>query len=107
MSNLFPDVGYANFINVILNEYFTQYFDRAIALANELRSGGYVETFSYTTHPWLVSLYLDCPPNLTLANYTLKVNTCSTQGLKWVLMTYIFTMSCTRKSSVHDYGQSD
>ena len=75
MSNLFPDVGYANFINVILNEYFTQYFDRAIALANELRSGGYVETFSYTTHPWLVSLYLDCPPNLTLANYTLKVST--------------------------------
>ena len=67
------DVGYANFINVIMDEYFTQYFDRAISLAESLRSGGFSESFIYTTHPWLVSLYLDCPPQLTLANVPLVV----------------------------------
>ena len=73
MLHYFVDVGYANFINVIMNEYFQQYFDRAVSLANQLRAGGYAESFIYTTHPWLVSLYLDCPQYLTLANFTLKV----------------------------------
>ena len=68
------DVGYANFINVIMNEYFTEYFDRAISLAESLRAGGYSESFVYTTHPWLVSLYLDCPSNLTLTNMSLIVS---------------------------------
>ena len=60
------DVGYANFSVRIINEYFTEYFPRAVKIANGLRTGGYVETFIYTTHAWLVSLYLDCPPNLVL-----------------------------------------
>jgi len=62
------DVGYANYTINIINEYFTEYFPRAIDIARGLRSGGYVETFIYTTHAWLVSLYLDCPSNLILAD---------------------------------------
>ena len=72
-------MGYANFSIAIVNEYFTTYFDRAADLANQLRDGGYVESFVYTTHPWLVSLYLDCPPHLVLANIALKVSAQFTQ----------------------------
>jgi len=68
------DVGYANYTVNVINEYFTEYFPRAVAIANGLRTGGYVETFIYTTHPWLVSLYLDCPPNLVLAGVQLQVS---------------------------------
>jgi len=63
-----PDVGYANYTVGVINKYFTEYFPRAIEIANGLRTGGYVETFIYTTHAWLVSLYLDCPPNLVLTD---------------------------------------
>lgn len=45
-----------------------EYFPRAIDIAKGLRTGGYVDTFIYTTHAWLVSLYLDCPPNLAFAD---------------------------------------
>ena len=59
------DVGYARFIGDIINEYFDTYFPRAVALgsaAQTWRNGS--NGFIYTTHPWLVNLYLDCPPNL-------------------------------------------
>ena len=58
------DVGYASFIGNILNEYFQTYFPRAIRLAAEVEMWHKNETFIYTTHPWLVSMYIDCPPNL-------------------------------------------
>ncbi|XP_033729575.1 uncharacterized protein LOC117318725 [Pecten maximus] len=71
------DVGYdgvtrTGFINNILNTYFHEYFPRAINLSQQLRTDEYVERFVYTTHPWLVSLFLDCPRNLVLNNITLK-----------------------------------
>lgn len=69
------DVGYADLVNNILNEYFVTYFPRANALGSNLTAGGYVETFVYTTHPWLVSMYLDCPPNLVLSGIKLKCPT--------------------------------
>ena len=59
------DVGYAKFIGDIINEYFDTYFPRAIELgiaAESWRNGRF--GFVYTTHPWLVSMYLDCPPSL-------------------------------------------
>jgi len=62
------DVGYVNYSVSVINEYFTEYFPRAVEIADGLQTGGYVESFIYTTHAWLVSLYLDCPPNLTLAD---------------------------------------
>jgi len=62
------DAGYANYTVDIINDYFHEYFPKAVEVAHALRAGSYVETFIYTTHSWLVSLYLDCPPNLVLAN---------------------------------------
>jgi hypothetical protein len=60
------DVGYdglwpeeLGFINNVLNKYFVEYFPRAIRLSEQLRILGYYEKFIYTTHPWLVSLYLN------------------------------------------------
>ena len=70
---LWTDVGYADLVNNILNRYFQHYFSLATAVWRGLKNGGYVETFIYTTHPWLVSLYLDCPPNLVLSGVKLQV----------------------------------
>ncbi|XP_048776556.1 uncharacterized protein LOC125680826 isoform X2 [Ostrea edulis] len=72
------DVGYdgiaseVGFINNILNKYFHEYFPRAVNLSEQLRAGEYVENFVYTTHPWLLSLFLDCPENFKLADIPLQ-----------------------------------
>ena len=55
----------------VLNRYLDEYFDRAINISRSLVKGGYSERYIYTTHPWLVSLYLDCP-EITLANIPLR-----------------------------------
>lgn len=47
-------------INNILNIYFSTYFPRAIAVADALRSLGGPERLIYTTHAWLVHMYLHC-----------------------------------------------
>lgn len=65
------DVGYdgipeTGFINNVLNKYFDIYFPRAINLANGINQWNPKLSFIYTTHPWLISLYLDCPPNMVL-----------------------------------------
>jgi hypothetical protein len=62
----FPDVGFNNYLDNVINFYFTKYFPEAIKSAKELADGGYVETFRYTSHPWLVSMYLDCPQYIHL-----------------------------------------
>ena len=69
------DVGYngipiTGFINNILNIYFHQHFPRAVSVAATLRATS-KQRFIYTTHPWLVSLYLDCPPNMLLSGILL------------------------------------
>ena len=74
LCSLFADVGYAGLINEILNEYFQIYYPRAVKVWEGLKSGGYVESFIYTTHPWLVTMYLDCPPNFVLSGVKLQVN---------------------------------
>ena len=86
------DVGYANLSVAILNEYFTQYFDRAADLANQLRDGGFPETFVYTTHPWLANLYLDCPKNFTLANITLQVSVWKSSYFQLPILVNLFYM---------------
>jgi Domain of unknown function (DUF5054) len=66
MSHL--DVGYTGFAIDVINTYFQQYFPEAIDYAAriaddpnpDLRAMGYV----FTSHPWLISLYLDCPQDL-------------------------------------------
>lgn len=66
-----PEIG---FINNILNRYFNEYFPRAVNLSEQLRTWEYVENFVYTTHPWLVSLYLDCPEHFRLSDIPLLVS---------------------------------
>ncbi len=70
------DVGYngipeLGLINNILNVYFQEYFPRAISVAQQLRAHGGPERLIYTTHAWLVHLYLYCPQNFTLSGITL------------------------------------
>lgn len=71
------DVGYngiptTGLVNNILNIYFGLYFPRAVAIANALRARNGTERFVYTTHSWLVDLYLNCPANFTLSDVTLN-----------------------------------
>lgn len=58
-------------INNVLNEYFTIYFPRAVAMAAAMRALNYTDRFVYTTHSWLVDLYLHCPTNFTLSGVQL------------------------------------
>eukprot|EP00948_MAST-09A_sp_MAST-9A-sp1_P004169 g4169.t1 len=71
------DVGYAihlyqgnpyGFVSNVLNTYQKEYIPRAISLQKTLRALNREERFIYTTQPWLVSLYIDCPPNFKMAN---------------------------------------
>lgn len=75
-NGIFPTLG---FVNNVINRYFTVYFPRAVNVSRQLRSEGYFERLVYTTHPWLVSLYLDCPPNLNLSGIVLQVSGPHTQ----------------------------
>lgn len=77
------DVGYngipiTGFINNVLNVYFQSHFPRVLRLQHALQTGGHEERYIYTTHPWLVSFYLDCP-DLTLAGVKLM---CPSQAEK-------------------------
>ncbi|CAF2141551.1 unnamed protein product [Rotaria magnacalcarata] len=70
------DVGYngipaTGFINNILNIYFHQYFPRAAILAEQILHISPKDSFIYTTHPWLLSMFFDCPQNLVLAGIKL------------------------------------
>ncbi|UJR30999.1 hypothetical protein I4U23_018510 [Adineta vaga] len=71
------DVGYngipmTGFINNILNIYFHQYFPRAAILAEQIRHISPDDAFVYTTHPWLLSMFFNCPTNFVLAGILLK-----------------------------------
>ncbi|XP_050410308.2 uncharacterized protein LOC126824914 isoform X1 [Patella vulgata] len=75
------DVGFngispqTGFILNVINKYFQVYFPSAIQLALQMDILGYEERLVYTTHPWLVSFYLDCPPNLVLSGVKLQCPT--------------------------------
>ena len=63
------DIGYTTTVNNVLNEYIHQYYTQVAKLSDEMRAKG-TDRFVYTTHPWLMSLLLDCPcassgPNCT------------------------------------------
>ena len=53
------DIGYTTSINNVLNEYLHAYYQRVERLSDEMRANG-TDRFIYTTHPWLMSLLLDC-----------------------------------------------
>ena len=76
MSHL--DVGFTGLINEVLQSYISSHFPRAAALSAAMRAackGPKCDAFVYTTHPWLISLYLHCPA-WTLAGVRLE---CPTQ----------------------------
>jgi len=71
------DVGYngipgLGLINNIVNRYFSVYFPRAISVAQDLTARGEAPRLIYTTHPWLLHLYMNCPVDFTLSNITLQ-----------------------------------
>ena len=70
-------VGYSAFARIIevLQAYVDVFFPRAIAIARALRDLGGQERLLYTSHSWLLSLYLHCPANLTLSGETLRCPT--------------------------------
>lgn len=55
----------------VLNVYFRSHLPRAVALADAMRARGGPEAFVYTSHSWLLDMYLHCPANFTLAGVTL------------------------------------
>ncbi len=61
------DAGYADLTSNVVNEYFQTYFPRAARLGDQLRAANITKNLAWMTQAWLISLYLDCPPNLGLA----------------------------------------
>lgn len=66
VSSCHLDVGFADSAANIVNRYFDIFFPRAILIAKTLRDINGTERLVFTTHSYLVSLYLDCPPNMGL-----------------------------------------
>ena len=66
VSSCHLDVGFANTATNIVNEYFDKYFPEAILNADVLRKLGGEERLVFTTHPYLVYLYMNCHPQLGL-----------------------------------------
>jgi hypothetical protein len=48
------------FATKIVQQYFDDFIPRAISIAKELNDDE--DSFAYTLHPWIVSLYVDCVP---------------------------------------------
>ena len=63
-----PSVGY---VNNVLNKYFHQFFPQAMKLVEVVKLHPKL-SFIYTTQPWLVSMYLNCPPNMVLSGIPLQ-----------------------------------
>ena len=56
-------VGFCRgFATKIVQEYFDDFIPRAIRIARETNSDPRNDRFSYTIHPWIASLYVDCVP---------------------------------------------
>lgn len=60
ISSCHLDLGFANSLVNIVNEYFDKHFPNAISISNILRKMG-KERLVFTTHSYLVWLYLNCP----------------------------------------------
>eukprot|EP01084_Bolivina_argentea_P190566 327437_1 len=62
---LFDETQQLGYIVNVINAYFDIYFPRAIETGNNVTSQ-LNKTFTWTTHSWLVSLFIDCPQNIGL-----------------------------------------
>ena len=61
VSSCHLDLGFADTLVNIVNEYFDSYFPNAIRIAEELRQSDHEERLVFTTHSYLVWLYFNCP----------------------------------------------
>jgi hypothetical protein len=60
------DVGFTNNIASVLNIYIHEYFTKAIATAKAVNKPGEPPVFVYTSHAWLLDIFLNCPRYLGL-----------------------------------------
>ena len=60
------DCGYTNLLVDVVNEYFDDYFPKIRRYGEELNALNVNMSWVYTTQPWLISLYLECPSNTGL-----------------------------------------
>ena len=60
------DMGYTNTIASVVNIYFHEYFQRAVDTAEAVNRPGQAEMFKYTSHAFLIDLFLNCPTRLGL-----------------------------------------
>lgn len=56
--------GYADTTSNILNKWFHTFFPQALKLGLELDARGGRERLHFMAQSWIVSLFLDCPPNI-------------------------------------------
>ena len=78
------DAGYADTTSNILSRWWYKFFPQALSLGLELDARGGRERLHFMAQSWIVSLFLDCPPNLPgglacptaaqVANFTRAVN---------------------------------
>ena len=68
------DLGmqYTTTINNVLNEYIHEYFTQVEQLGDAMRALEGTDRFKYITHPWLMSLLMDCPCGNETANCTAR-----------------------------------
>ena len=63
-------MGFTGLTNEVCDLYFNHHFPAAIATAAALRKRGGEEQFIYTSHPWLVTEYLDSAVQCASVNTT-------------------------------------
>ena len=82
------DVGFADTCTGILNRYFDSFFAEAVATAASLDAEGGDARLSFMTFPYLVSLYMDCPPlpglHCPTAAAKVKVQAALQSGVIWL-----------------------
>ena len=60
------DVGFTNLISSVMNDYFHIYFPRAINTSKALNVPGEQPVFVYTSHAYLLDMFLNCPARMGL-----------------------------------------
>ena len=70
------DVGFTGSIVTVLNEYFDSYLPNAIKTSAALKARGGEEQLVFTTHAYVLSMFLDCPAGRPLKRnvYSYLVN---------------------------------
>ena len=97
------DAGYTNFTLTVLNEYFDDYLPAVPEIVANLST--YNISFKFMTHPWVLSLYLNCPPNMGLhcptdQDLTIFKNAVNDQIITWYAFPFNSQMELYDESMV-------